>query len=464
MSRKSDLTGKAREILFSRVASMHQAERPEGSGAPEPERGEGHTDFSTLPGYQELRVQHAIGEKLGLKNPYFRMHEGRLGARTRIDGRELLNFAGYDYLGLNGHPEVVAAAKDAIDRYGISASGSRHVAGERPVHRSLERALAEHYQADDALLFVSGYGTNVSVIGQLAGAKDLVVSDAAVHNSAMMGSVLSGAARRSFVHNDLDSLEQILSKVRRKFERVLIVVEGLYSMDGDFPDLPRLVEIKRRFDAWLMVDEAHALGVMGPRGYGLFEHFGVDPHDVDIWMGTCSKTLAGCGGYIAGSATMVDYLRLMAGGFVYSVAMPPVIAASVEKALELMHREPERVARLQANGAHFVKCAKERGLDTGGSAGLSVTPVIVGDSIASVALSQELLERGVNALPVFYPAVPMKQSRVRFFLTSAHTEEDIERAIDAVVDAMGVLPKRLAVLKALGGLGAGVPPSTTDSQ
>lgn len=448
MSKDADLTGKAREVLFSRVASMLNADTPESGEPADPGQiASRFTDFATLPGYAELRVQRAIGERLGLRNPYFRVHEGRLGPRTRIDGRELLNFSGYDYLGLNGHPEVVAAAKAAIDQYGVSASGSRHVAGERPVHRSLERALAEHYQADDALLFVSGYGTNVGVIGQIAGPKDLVISDAAVHNSAVMGSVLSGAARRSFVHNDLNSLEQILSKVRKKFERVLIVVEGLYSMDGDYPDLPRLVEIKRRFNAWLMVDEAHALGVLGTRGYGLFEHFGSDPREVDIWMGTASKTLAGCGGYIAGSAPMVDYLRLMAGAFVYSVGMPPVIAAAVEKALELMHREPERVAKLQANGAHFMKHAKQRGLDTGLSRGLSVVPVVVGDSIAAVALSQELLERGVNVLPVLYPAVPMKGARLRFFLTSMHGEQDIETAIDTLADAMAGLPERLRVLK-----------------
>jgi 8-amino-7-oxononanoate synthase len=408
------------------------------------------TDFSTLPGYEELRLQRSIGEKLDLENPYFRMNEGRPGPRTHIGGCELLNFSSYDYLGLNGHPEVAAAAKAAIDRYGISAAASRHVAGERPVHRSLERALAEHYGADDALVFVSGYATNVSVIGQLAGLRDLVISDAAVHNSAVMGSVLSGAARRSFAHNDLDNLEQILATVRNKFERVLIVVEGLYSMDGDYPDLPRLIEIKNRFHAWLMIDEAHSLGVMGARGSGIFEHFDADPREVDIWMGTVSKTLAGCGGYIAGSAAMVDYLRCMAGAFVYSVGMPPAIAAAVEKALDIMHREPERVARLQANGACFRKYARTKGLDTGAGRALAVAPIIVGDSIATVMLSQELFQRGVNVLPVLYPAVPAKTSRLRFFLTAMHSQKDIETAIDATAAIMAMLPERLRMLKVPG--------------
>ena len=447
MSKKSALSGAAREQLFSRVASIQKPDQREAT-APKPRVvNTKRTDFSTLPGYEELRLQRSIGEKLNLVNPYFRVHEGHLGPRTRIDGREVLNFSGYDYLGLNGHPEVVAAAKSAIDKHGISASASRHVAGERPLHRSLEKALAEHYYAEDALLFVSGYATNVSVIGQLVGPKDLVISDSAVHNSAVVGSVLSGAARRSFAHNDLDNLEQILSAIRNKFERVLIVVEGLYSMDGDYPDLPRLIEIKERFQAWLMIDEAHALGVMGRRGYGIAEHFGTDPRAVDIWMGTVSKTLAGCGGYIAGNAVMVDYLRCMAGAFVYSVGIPPLIAASVQKALELMHREPEQVGKLQSNGAYFKEYARKKGLDTGLGQGFAVAPIIVGNSIAAVMLSQELLHRGINVLPVLYPAVPVKASRLRFFLTAMHSKEDMATAIDATVDIMAGLPERLAALR-----------------
>jgi 8-amino-7-oxononanoate synthase len=408
------------------------------------------TDFSSLPGYSDLRLQRTIGDKLQLENPYFRIHQGRLGSHTHIDGRELLNFSSYDYLGLNGHPEVVAAAKAAIDQYGISASASRHVAGERPVHRSLERALAELYSAEDALVFVSGYATNVSVIGQLAGPKDLVLADSAVHNSAVAGALLSGAARRNFLHNDLDSLEQTLSAIRDKFERVLIVVEGLYSMDGDYPDLPRLIEIKNQFHAWLMVDEAHALGVMGRHGRGIAEHFGSDPRSVDIWMGTVSKALAGCGGYIAGSGVMVDYLRCMAGAFVFSVGMPPLIAASVEKSLEIMRREPERVAKLHANCAFFKQYAQQKNLDVGSSQGLAVAPVIVGDSIATVMLSQDLFRAGINVLPVLYPAVPVKTSRLRFFLTATHTEQEIKYALDTAAALMAKLPERLRVLKVPG--------------
>jgi 8-amino-7-oxononanoate synthase len=444
MSKESALSGAARAQLFSRVASMRNLENEPRVDTPAPAGLNGRfTDFTALPGYDELRVQRAVAEKLALENPFFRVHDGRIGARTQMDGRSLINFSGYDYLGLNGHLEVMQAAKDAIDRYGISSSASRLVAGERPVHRALERALADHYGVDEAVAFVSGYATNASVIGQLVGAKDLVIYDAAIHNSVVAGSLLSGAARRSFQHGDLDNLDQILTAIRGKFERVLIVVEGLYSMDGDFPDLPRLVEIKRRHHAWLMVDEAHALGVLGRRGYGLFEHFNVDPRDVDIWMGTLSKTLAGCGGYIAGSAALVDYLRCLAGAFVYSVGMPPAIAASVSKALELLHREPERVARLQKNSAYFLNYARSKGLDTGFGRGTSVTPIVLGDSVAAVILSQELNRRGINVQPVIYPAVPPKSARLRFFITSEHSKQDIETTIDVLVEEIAKLPKRM---------------------
>jgi 8-amino-7-oxononanoate synthase len=448
VTKESKLSSAARGNLLSRVASMRKHENAPPDDVLEQKARLGQfTDFATLAGYDELRMQRAVAEKLGLENPFFKVHEGRSDSRTEIGGRSLINFSSYDYLGLNGHPEIVRAAKAAIDHYGISCSASRVVAGERPVHRSLERAIADHYGAEDSVAFVSGYVTNVGVIAQLAGAKDLVISDAVIHNSAVVGSVLSGAARRSFRHNDLDNLDQILVSVRAKFERVLIVVEGLYSMDGDFPDLPRLIEIKKRHNAWLMVDEAHALGVLGPRGFGLFEHFNVDPSGVDIWMGTLSKTLAGCGGYIAGSAVLVDYLRCMTGGFVYSVGMPPVIAAAAEKALELMHREPERVAHLQENGAHLLAHAMAKGFDTGFSRGAAITSIVVGDSLAAVILSQQLGHRGINVQPVIYPAVPPKAARLRFFVTSRHSKQDIETAIDVLAEELAKLPERLQAMR-----------------
>lgn len=440
--KNSPLPDAARQRLLSRVDLMRQSE-PARRAEPPARAASRATDFTTLAAYDDVLMQRRIAERLNLENPYFRLHEGRNAAHTQIAGRDLLNFSSYDYLGLNGHPEVVDAAKAAIDRYGISASASRVVAGERPVHQALERALAEHYSAEASLVFVSGYATNVSVISHLVGPEDLVVCDAAIHNSAVMGGVLSGAARRSFAHNDLDSLEQVLASSRGRYERALIVVEGLYSMDGDYPDLPRLIEIKQRHGAWLMIDEAHALGAIGARGRGLFEHFAVDPNEVDVWMGTLSKTLSGCGGYIAGSAALIDYLKHLAGAFVYSVAIPPVIAAAALTALEIMHREPERVARLQHNGRRFHALARQHGLNTGTGVGTSICPIVIGDSLPTAVLSQKLFERGVNVQPVLYPAVPPKESRLRFFLTAMHTDDDIAAGIEAVAEETRNLDKNL---------------------
>jgi 8-amino-7-oxononanoate synthase len=447
MARKPGFDRSARDKLLNRVQTMRQSDKGrEAADAALKARRAAFTDFTTLPGFEEIRMQRAFGEKLGIENPYFKMHDGMASSRTRIDGREFVNFSCYDYLSLNGHPEIVAAAKAAIDNYGISCSASRVVAGERIVHRQLEKSLVEHYGAEDALLFVSGYGTNVCVIGQMVGAKDLVVFDSASHNSIVVGGVMSGAARRSFTHNDLDALELQLEQVRDRYERVLIVVEGHYSMDGDYPDLPRLLEIKEKYGCWLMVDEAHSLGVLGATGRGIAEVHGVDPSRVDIWMGTLSKTLVGAGGYIAGSAAMVDFLRSLGNAFVYSVGVPPVIAASSEKALAIFHREPERVQKLQANGKHFAKVAKEKGLNMGAAAGTAICPVIVGDSLPAAMLSQQMFKRGINVQPVLYPGVPAKTSRLRFFLNTSHTFEDIEMALDIVA---GELKKVDGMLQAL---------------
>lgn len=390
--------------------------------------------FHLHPGYQQLRLLNEGAARIGVGNPFFKMHEGIAGATTRIDGREYVNFASYNYLGLSGDPAVAEAAKSAIDRYGTSVSASRPVSGERGIHRALERALADAYGVDDAIAFVSGHATNVTVIGYLFGPKDLVVHDALIHNSALQGIQLSGARRLSFPHNDWDALDRMLTEQRRNFERVLIVLEGIYSMDGDFPDLPRFIEIKRRHRAFLMVDEAHSFGVMGRRGLGIREHFDVAGSDVDIWMGTLSKALAGCGGYIAGETALVEHLKFLAPGFLYSVGMSPPVAGAALAALECMRREPERVARLQERGRLFLEKAGAAGIDTGSSSGLAVIPAITGSSLKAARLAEAMFRRGINVQPILYPAVPEKSARLRFFVSCRHTEAQIERSIEILTE------------------------------
>ena len=389
-------------------------------------------DFTTLPEHEPLRLSKAAGEIAKIDNPFHRLHDGRAGTTTSIGGRSIVNFTSYDYLGLNGHPSVAVAAKQAIDRFGTSVSASRLTAGERPIHLELEAALAGLHGAEGALTFVSGHGTNVTVIGGLLGPQDLIVADAVIHNSVVEGAKLSGAKRILTAHGDLDALERALKLNRTRHRRAMIVAEGLYSMDGDIPDLARLVTLKRRYDAWLMVDEAHSMGVLGATGRGIAEEQGVNPSDIDIWMGTLSKTFAGAGGYIAGSRALIDILKYTSPGFVYSVGLPPPVAAAAHAAIGIMLAEPERLARLRVNGRAFLDGAKARGLDTGTSVGAAVIPIIVGGSPPAVNLSNRLLELGYNAVPAIFPGVAENRAQLRFFITSEHEPKHIAGVLDAL--------------------------------
>lgn len=387
------------------------------------------TDFSEHPLYKQFELMESAAALFRIGNPFFKVHEGKGGAHTIINGRSYCNYSHYNYLGLNGDPRVNAAAMEAIERYGTSAGASRLVAGERPIQRELEKALADVYGSEDCVVFVSGHATNVSTISTLFGPRDLLVHDSQIHNSIVEGCRLSGATRHPFPHNDLIALEQFLANNRRRFERVLIVVEGHYSMDGDIVDLPTLVALKKHFGAFLMVDEAHGLGVLGSQGKGLAEHFGVDGREVDIWMGTLSKTLATCGGYIAGSKALVDILKFAAPGFVYSVGISPPLAAASLQALQIMLAEPERVRHLHENTQLFLLLARNAGLATGTSEGFAIVPIIVGSSRKAIALSNALFDHGINVQPIIHPAVEEKSARLRFFLSCDHEEADIRRTV-----------------------------------
>ncbi|WP_299159572.1 aminotransferase class I/II-fold pyridoxal phosphate-dependent enzyme [Accumulibacter sp.] len=395
------------------------------------------TRFDRHPGYEALLVQKAAADRLGVANPFFRVHDDVAGATTRIEGREFINFSNYNYLGLVGHPAVNQAAKEAIDRYGTSASASRIVSGERPVQRELEAALADLYEVEDCVVFVGGHATNVSTIGYLFGPKDLVVHDSLIHNSVLEGIKLSGAARRSFPHNDHAVLDTILAEIRGQFQRVLVVVEGVYGMDGDIPDLPAIIDIKRRHQAFLMVDEAHSLGVLGETGRGLREHYGVAGRNVDIWMGTLSKALAGCGGYIAGERALVEHLKYAAPGFVYSVGLAPPLAAASLASLRIMLREKERVGRLRERTQLFLQLMQSMGINTGCARGFAVVPAIIGSSLKATKLSNQFFEAGINVQPIIYPAVEEKAARLRFFLSALHSEQDIRFAYTTAKKLIG---------------------------
>lgn len=392
--------------------------------------------FDRYPEYLALKKNLDMVEASGLGNPFFNVHERVTNDTTQIAGRELINFSSYNYVGMSGDPEVGRAAKEAIDRYGTSVSASRLVSGEKPLHRDLERAIADLIGAEDAIVYVGGHSTNETTIGHLFGPGDLILHDALAHNSIIQGCVLSGARRRSFPHNDWRAVDELLSDLRGEYRRVLIAIEGVYSMDGDIPDLPRFIEVRRRHKAFLMVDEAHSAGVLGAHGRGIGEHFDVHPADVDLWMGTLSKSFGSCGGYIAGCLAVIEYLKYTSPGFVYSVGMSPPNAAAALAAIQLLQVQPERVTRLRERGKLFLSLAKKRRLNTGMSKDSPVIPIILGDSLHCMQLSRALGRRGINVQPIVYPAVEERASRLRFFITANHTEEQIRIAVDAVAEEL----------------------------
>ena len=271
------------------------------------------------------------------------------------------------------------------------------------------------------MVFVGGHATNETVIGHLFGPGDLILHDALSHNSIVQGCILSGARRRPFPHNDWQAADKLLEQFRHEYRRVLIVIEGVYSMDGDIPDLPRFIEVKKRHKALLMIDEAHSMGTLGATGRGIGEHFGVDRRDVDIWMGTLSKSFGSCGGYIAGCKELVEYLKYTAPGSCSARASPRRPRPPRWPRCRLLEAEPERVARLQQRAGLFLTLAKSRGLNTGRSKDSPVVPVILGNSVHCLQLSKALFDRGVNVQPILHPAVEESAARLRFFITLAPT-------------------------------------------
>ncbi len=398
--------------------------------------------------FPEVRALQGLvqtARMIGIESPYFSVHERVTNETSLIDGREYVNFASYNYLGLSGDADVTAAAVAAMNRYGTSVSASRLVSGEKPLHGELEREIAQFLGCEDAVVFVSGHATNVSVIGHMFGPQDLVIHDSLAHDSILTGIKLSGAKRHAFAHNDPDSLEQLLRRTRHTARRVLIAVEAVYSMDGDIAPLERIIEIKRRHNALLLVDEAHSLGVLGQTGRGIGEHSGIDRSDVEFWMGTLSKSLASCGGYIAGSKELVNFLKHSNPGFVYSVGMSPANAAAALAALRKLQTSPHLVATLRERSRLFLELCRERGINTGSSEGTPITPCIVGSSVESVRLSRAMSARGINVQPILHPAVEEHMTRLRFFLTARHSEQQIRIATDALAEELKRIdPKHLA--------------------
>jgi 8-amino-7-oxononanoate synthase len=370
------------------------------------------------------------------RNPYYVCHDQPLRDVSVVNGKRVLNFGSYNYLGMSGHPEVSAAAKQAIDRYGTSASGSRILAGEKPIYQELEREVARWKGAEDAIVLAAGNLTNTTCIGNFCNGNDAIFYDLLSHSSIEQGCRLSEAHTKRFPHNDFTMLDRMLARSRDHFEKVVIAVEGVYSMDGDIAPIPEFVALKRKYDCFLLVDEAHSAGVIGRTGGGVDEYFGLGPTDVDIKIGTLSKAAGSIGGYIAGSRNLVSYFRYNLPGFLFAAGISPPSAAAALTAIRVLRRDPSIVARLQENVAFFVAEARKRNFDTCLAGESPIVPIMIGPEEDAFAISNTLLNRGVFVPVAAYPAVPRNKARLRFNVISEHRPEQMIKALDCLADAL----------------------------
>jgi 8-amino-7-oxononanoate synthase len=387
------------------------------------------TKINSLADFATKRFRLAGKAYLEKWDPFFAQTDS-LSHAAEAHGGHFVSFANYDYLGLSGHPAVKAAAAAALETLGVGALASRLVGGERSTHQPFEAALSTFLGTEATLTLVSGYLTNVTVISHIMGSRDGLFLDELSHNSIVSGSKSAAAETVLFHHNDLDHLDFLLKQRRADFRNVLIVAESLYSMDGDITDLARLVEIKERHKTWLLIDEAHSIGVLGADGRGLCEYAGIDPSRIDLIIGTLSKTFASCGGFVTGKQAVIDWLRYTLPGFVYSVGLSPVITAAAQMALELMQKESWRIEKLRHNAELFVELAHEAGLNTGPAIGRGVVPILFADSLETLAASRHLMANGYYVPPIIQIGVPKDQPRLRFFLSASHTEAEIRGVID----------------------------------
>ncbi|HTA45137.1 MAG TPA: aminotransferase class I/II-fold pyridoxal phosphate-dependent enzyme [Bryobacteraceae bacterium] len=360
--------------------------------------------------------------------PYQLPLEGRPGPWVNAEGRELLMLSSYDYLGLIGDPRINEAAIDAIRKYGTGTGGVRLLTGTIDLHHEMERDVAAFKGTSDAITFSSGYLANLAVIASLLGPQDRVILDALSHRSLVDACRLAGVPLQRFRHNDMDSLRSELANGPAA-NRTLIVADGVFSMDGDICRLPDLIEVKREFGCFLMIDESHASGVLGANGRGTDEHFGVAADEVDVWSGSLAKAIPSNGGFLAVSQELAIFLQHSAAPFIFSAALAPSSVAAIRASLAILKREPERVARIQRNADFLREGLRELGHDTGNSE-TAIIPVILNDERTAALLAGALREIGIAVTPILFPAVPLGSARLRLCVTAAHSIEDLEFALD----------------------------------
>lgn len=380
-------------------------------------------------------------ERLKRKDAYrwLRGMEGAATSRMIVDGREVIVLCSSNYLGLATHPRLKAAAIEATDRLGVCSAASRLISGNNELYPTLEERLAEFKGREAALVFSTGYMANLGVISALVGEGDVVYADALSHASIIDGCRLSRAAVKVFPHNDVNALEEVL-KSESGFRRKLVVVDGVYSMDGDLAPLSDLTKLVKNHDAMLMLDDAHGTGVLGKRGSGTAEHFGLEAREgVDIEIGTLGKALGSFGAYVVGSRSLREYLINRSRSFIFTCALPPSALAAATAALTLLEEEPGIRQRLWDNVRHFREGLERLGLSTEPSV-THILPVLTHERQRTMALSERLLELGVFCQGIRPPTVPPGTSRLRFTVTAEHTRAELDQALEAVEQAFCEFP------------------------
>jgi len=363
--------------------------------------------------------------------PYFTPLSGNDGPRVWIDGREIIMIGSNNYLGLTHDPRVVEAAIEATRRYGTSCSGSRFLNGTLDLHVKLEKILAEFMKREAALVFSTGYMTNLGALGTLAGSNDIIVMDKSDHASIYAGTVAAlRATIKRYNHSDMDSLENVLASLPEDKGKI-IVSDGVFSMEGDIVKLDRIVELAQKYNARIYIDEAHGVGVLGDNGRGSCEHQGLEDK-VDLIMSTFSKSLASLGGFIAGKEDIIDYIKHKSSPLIFSAAPTPAATAAVLKALEIIQNEPERIKRLQHIADYMLKEFKNMGFDTGVSDGTPIIPLYVRNDDRTFIFWHRLFDAGIYANAVVSPAVPSDEALIRTSFMSTHSDEDLTRVLEIV--------------------------------
>jgi 8-amino-7-oxononanoate synthase len=354
------------------------------------------------------------------------------GAKVRVRGRVMGMYASYSYLGLVNHPRINEAARQAVSKWGTGTNGVRTLAGTLTLHNELEETIANFKHTETAITYTSGYVTNLTVISTLMGRGDYVFSDKINHASIVDGCLMSGAEFRRFRHNDMEHLEGLLKNAPTDIAK-LVIADSVFSMDGDIIDLPKIVELCKKYNAWLMIDEAHSVGVLGAKGTGIEEHFGMGDV-IDIKMGTLSKTIPSVGGYVAGKKDLIDYLRHGSRAYIFSAALPPAQAAAAMESFKVILDEPWRIERLNQNTQQFIGGLKGLGFDTLLTE-TAIVPVLCVTDERAFELTKQCQEKDVFVLPVVSPAVQEGMSRLRATVTAAHEPEEIQRAMDVIYEA-----------------------------